>query len=157
VRRVALIGAIVGALDQLTKFLVPRLVEREQSIVMIPGFFNLVNWHNPGAAWGIFQDYNLLLAIVSSLAILALYFFRHTFQLQRKACAVALGLIIGGIIGNLIDRVRLHHVVDFLDFYIGRFHWPAFNVADSAICIGVLFYIIASWRLERAAARAQPV
>jgi signal peptidase II len=61
-------------------------------------------------------------------------------------------LITGGIIGNLIDRVRVQHVIDFLYFYIGRYHWPAFNVADSAICVGVSLYIIVTWRSERQAA-----
>jgi signal peptidase II len=83
---------------------------------------------------------------VSLLTILGLYLFRRSFQLQRRANRVALGLIAGGIAGNLIDRVRLGCVVDFLDFYVGRHHWPAFNIADSAICIGVALYIISSWR-----------
>jgi signal peptidase II len=85
-----------------------------------------------------------------------MYLFRHNFQLRRRGWRIALGLITGGIIGNLIDRVRVHHVTDFLFFYVGQYHWPAFNVADSAICVGVGFYIILSWRNDVAARKSQP-
>lgn len=154
-KRVVLFAALIAVTDQLSKWLVLLWVAEGDVVPVIPGFYNLVNWHNPGAAWGIFQDYNIILAIVSALTILALYLFRHTFQVHRPVCAVALGLISGGIIGNLIDRVRLGHVVDFWDFYIGNRHWPAFNVADSAICVGVAVYLIASWKTELAARPAK--
>jgi signal peptidase II len=160
-RRVVLIAAAVALLDQLTKLLVAGCIDGQQSLVVIGGFFNLVNWSNTGAAWGIFQNYNLVLAVVSVVTIIALYVFRHSLQFHRTASAIALGLIAGGIIGNFIDRVRLGHVVDFLDFYtnaepvaswlqryMGSNHWPAFNVADSAICVGVALYMIGSWRSD---------
>ena len=145
---VLLIAVTIVALDQFTKWLVVSLIMPEESRVVISGFFNLVNWRNTGAAWGILQDYNLVLAAISLLTVLAFYLFRHTFQLHRPGPRIALGLITGGIIGNLIDRARVGHVIDFLFFYIGRYHWPAFNVADSAICVGVGLYIILSWRGE---------
>ena len=147
-RRVALIAAVIAVVDQLTKWLVLRCVSEVRPIPVIDGFFQIVNWRNTGAAWGIFRDYNIVLAIISGLTVLALYIFRHTFGVHRTVPAVALGLIVGGIVGNVVDRVRLGSVVDFLDFYIGRNHWPAFNVADSAICIGVVLYIIVSWQRE---------
>jgi len=160
VRRVVVIAAAIAMADQLTKWLAVTLLGQEESRVVINGLFNLVNWRNPGAAWGIFQESNHLLAVISVLTVLALYVFRRSFQVHRPACGIALGLIAGGIVGNVIDRVRLGHVVDFLDFHIGARHWPAFNLADSAICIGVALYIIASWRAERqartAGASAQP-
>ena len=140
-RRVVLIAAIIVILDQLTKLLVVRFIGVAESHVIINGFFNLVNWGNTGAAWGILQDRNVVLAAVSVLTVMALYFFRHSFQLHRTGCAIALGLIAGGIVGNLIDRVRVGHVIDFLDFYIGPHHWPAFNVADSAIVIGAILLV----------------
>jgi len=152
---VALIAVTVAVLDQLTKWLVVRFVGTEESRVVISGFFNLVNWTNTGAAWGIFQNNNLVLAVISLLTILALYLFRRSLQLSRWGSRVALGLITGGIIGNLIDRVRVGFVIDFLFFYVGRYHWPAFNVADSAICIGVGLYIIRSWRSDVAARKSQ--
>lgn len=145
-KRVALIAAAIAVVDQLTKWLVLRFVSELQPVPVINGCFRIVNWRNTGAAWGIFHDYNLVLAAVSVLTVLALYIFRHTFGIHRPASAVALGLISGGIIGNVIDRVRLGSVVDFLDFYVGLHHWPAFNVADSAICVGVVLYIIVSWQ-----------
>ena len=152
-RRVALIAAVIALVDQLTKWLVLRGVDPAQPIPVVDGFFQIVNWRNTGAAWGIFRDYNLVLAIVSALTVLALYIFRHTFGVQRTGPALALGLIAGGIVGNVIDRIRLGSVVDFLDFYVARYnwHWPAFNVADSAICIGVVLYIIVSWQSADAA------
>jgi len=146
---VMLIAAAVTVLDQLTKWLVVRFIAPEESRVVIAGFFDLVNWGNTGAAWGILKNYNLMLTVVSTLALFALYCFRHSFQLRRRCLRIALGLIAGGILGNLIDRVRLGHVIDFLYFYIGQYHWPAFNVADSAICVGVGLYIILSWWADR--------
>jgi signal peptidase II len=154
---VALIAVAVAALDQLTKWLVVRSLSEDESRVVIGGFFSLVNWANAGSAWSILKDCNLVLVVVSLLALLAMYLFRHTFQLQRLGSRIALGLITGGIVGNLIDRVRVHHVTDFLYFYIGQYKWPAFNVADSAICVGVGLYIIFSWRNDAAARKRQSV
>lgn len=152
---VALIAVTIAALDQLSKWLVVRSIRPEETRMVISGCFSLVNWPNTGAAWGVFKDYNLLLTVVSVLAVLGLYLFRRTFQLHRLSSRIALGLIAGGIIGNLIDRVRVHHVIDFLSFYVGPYHWPAFNVADSAICIGVGLYIIMSWRNDGAAEKSR--
>ena len=139
---VVLIAATIAALDQLAKWWIVQSIRPEESRVVISGFFNLVNWRNTGAAWGLLRNYNFVLTGVSVLTVLALYLFRHSFQLHRWGPRVALGLITGGIIGNLIDRLRVGHVIDFLLFYIGQYHWPAFNVADSAICVGVGLYII---------------
>ena len=145
-RRIAVIAAVVALADQLTKLLVLRSIHPEQPVVVVDGFFRLVHWTNTGAAWGMFRDSNLVLAIVSVLTILALCLFRRSFQIHLTGSQIALGLIIGGITGNVIDRLRLGHVVDFLDFHIGEHHWPAFNVADSAICCGVALYILVTWR-----------
>jgi signal peptidase II len=148
---VALIAATIVALDQFSKWLVVRSIRPEETHVVISGFFSLVNWRNTGAAWGIFRDYNLVLTAISVVTVLALYLFRHSFQLNRSGPRLALGLIAGGIIGNLIDRIRVGSVIDFLSFYVGEYHWPAFNVADSAICVGVGLYILLSWRNASAA------
>jgi signal peptidase II len=146
---VVLIAVAIVIADQLTKLLVLRNVDSECPVVVIDGFFRLVNWTNTGAAWGTFRDSNTLLAVVSVLTVVALYLFRHSFQIHLAGSQIALGLIAGGITGNVIDRFRLGHVVDFLDFYIDGHHWPAFNVADSAICCGVALYIIVSFCAER--------
>lgn len=144
---VALIAIAIAGLDQLSKWLVVRSISPEETRVVVAGFFSLVNWRNTGAAWGIFQHYNLLLTVVSVLTVATLWLFRHSFPVNRPGPRLALGLIAGGIIGNLIDRVRLGSVIDFLYFSIGQYHWPAFNVADSSICIGVGLYILLSWRM----------
>jgi len=154
---VALIAVTIVALDQLTKWLVVHAISPEETRVVISGFFSLVQVHNTGAAWGIFKDYNLVLTVISLLAVLGIFLFRHTFQLHRPGLRVAFGLVAGGIIGNLIDRIRVHHVIDFLSFFYGPYHWPAFNVADSAICIGVGLYIILSWRSDGTAGKRQAV
>jgi signal peptidase II len=143
---VALIAVAIVALDQFSKWLVVRFISPEETRVVITGFFSLVNWRNTGAAWGIFQHYNLLLTAVSLVTVLVLWWFRHSFLLDRAGSRLALGLIAGGIIGNLVDRIRVGSVIDFLYFSIGQYHWPAFNVADSSICVGVGLYIILSWR-----------
>jgi signal peptidase II len=149
---VALIAVAIAALDQFSKWLVVRFINPEEPPrVVIAGFFSLVNWQNTGAAWGILKDYNLVLTVISVVTVATLYLFRHSFQLQRPGPRLALGLIAGGIIGNLIDRIRVHHVIDFLSFYIGPYHWPAFNIADSSICIGVGLYVILTWRADATA------
>lgn len=140
------ISAGLAAVDQATKFLIERTLAPLESRVVIPGCFNLVNWRNTGAAWGMFQDSNLVLTIVGVLCILGLIAFRRSLLLTHRASALALGLILGGIVGNTIDRLRVGAVIDFLDFYVGVRHWPAFNVADSGICVGVALYLIVSWR-----------
>ena len=152
---VALIAVAIAAFDQFSKWLVVRSISPTETYVVVSGFFSLVNWRNTGAAWGILQRYNLVLTAVSVLTLLVLWWFRHSFRLKRPAARLALGLIAGGIIGNLIDRVRLGSVIDFLYFYVGPYHWPAFNVADGSICIGVGLYVILTWRADATAERHQ--
>ncbi len=110
---VAFIAVAVAALDQLTKWLVVRSLSEDESRVVISGFFSLVNWGNTGSAWSLLKDCNLVLVVVSLLALLGMILFRHAFQLDRPGSRIALGMITGGIVGNLIDRVRVHHVTDF--------------------------------------------
>jgi signal peptidase II len=152
---VALIAVAIAALDQISKWLVVRSISLNDKRDVIAGFFTLVNWRNTGAAWGILQRYNLVLTAVSIVTVGVLWWFRHSFPLKRPAARLALGLIAGGIIGNLIDRIRLGSVIDFLYFYVGRYHWPAFNVADSSICLGVGLYVILTWRADATAERRQ--
>lgn len=155
-RRVVLIAAAIALADQLTKLLVLRRVDPESPVVVVDGFFRIVSWTNTGAAWGMFHNSNVLLGVISVLTVIALYMFRHSFQIHLPGSQIAFGLIVGGIIGNVVDRFRLGSVVDFLDFHIGEHHWPAFNVADSAICCGVTLYIIVSLCVERRGAAASP-
>lgn len=140
----AVIALVIIAADQVSKWAASDLLSAEpgRRIVVIENFFalNLVN--NPGAAFGILPRFNQLFVILSVLTVvLLLTFFRTLFSAGRLS-RVAAGLIIGGAVGNLIDRFRFKYVVDFFDFQFGSYHWPAFNIADSAICIGVGLLII---------------
>jgi signal peptidase II len=152
---VALIAVTIVGIDQLTKWLVVHAIDPEEPRVIISGFFSIVQVHNTGAAWGMFKDYNLVLTVISVLAVAGIFLFRRTFQLHRAGLRAAFGLVAGGILGNLIDRVRVHHVIDFLSFYCGPYHLPAFNVADSAICVGVGLYVVLSWRSNGTAEKPQ--
>ncbi len=152
--RIALIALFIIALDQLTKGLVLSLLGYTQEKVVIPGFFKLVHWQNTGAAWSLFRGNNQLLAVVALIALVVLYLSRHHFDSRTILGQVSFGLIFGGIVGNLIDRLWRGHVIDFLYFYLqqrggGEIGFPAFNVADSAICTGVGLVFLLTWRNER--------
>ena len=136
-----LIALLVLALDRLTKWSIAHRLSLHDSIQVIPGFFRIVHAENPGAAFGIFADspaqWKVVLLIVFSviaLLIVSALLWKNSHRLTTTG--VGLSLILGGALGNLWDRIVSHHVVDFLLFYIGRYQWPAFNVADSAIVVG---------------------
>jgi len=155
-RRIAVLALCVLVLDQITKWLVLRGIFPGDEIVVIPGFFNLTHRANTGAAWSLFTGNNAVLATVALAALFVLYFTRHHFNAHRLSGQFAFGLIFGGIIGNLTDRLLpgRHAVVDFLHFYMARrgtaevFDFPAFNVADSAICSGVALIFLINWKNE---------
>jgi len=154
-RRIASMAVLIYALDQLTKFLVLLWLGRGDERVIVDGFFKFVHWGNTGAAWSMFRGNNGVLALVAFGALMVLVWTRHHFDTQTLAGQISLGLIFGGIIGNLIDRVRVKHVIDFLYFYVYRRDgaeagFPAFNVADTAICIGVGLLFILSWQNDGA-------
>ena len=141
------------AFDQLTKLLVLRYLGFAEEREVIPGFFKFVHLGNTGAAWSMFTGNNNTLAVVAAVAVLLLFIFRHHFGIHTLGGRMSLGLLFGGIIGNLIDRLTpsRQHVVDFLYFYVVRRDgqiagFPAFNVADSAICIGVGLLFLLSWQ-----------
>jgi signal peptidase II len=159
-RRMALLAALVFALDQTSKLLVLRFLGPTQERVVVDGFFKFVHWGNTGAAWSLFRDRNGWLAVVSGLALVGLFFWRRHFQVQAILGQLSLGLIFGGIAGNLFDRLdpARQQVIDFLRFYLYRrtgdeIGFPAFNLADSAICVGVGLLILLSWQQESAAPR----
>ncbi len=159
--RIALIALAVVALDQFTKGLVLKLLGYAQEKIVVEGFFKFVHWQNTGAAWSLFRGNNYLLAIVALLALVVLFFSRHHFESRTVLGQVAFGLIFGGIVGNLIDRLWRGHVIDFLYFYLqqrggGDIGFPAFNVADSAICTGVGLIFLITWRNEREMHSAEP-
>ncbi len=144
-KKYSILGALtlfVIVFDQLTKYLVMQRFGLHESMPIIPGFFDLTYVRNTGAAFGFMATahpsfrvpFFLVVPVVALVAIA--YIFRRIPETDWKL-SIALSLVVGGAVGNLIDRVFLGYVVDFLDFYWGPQHFPAFNVADTAICIGV--------------------
>ena len=142
-----LVSAGVVLLDQLTKRLVTASMTLHSSIEVIPNLFHLTLVTNRGALFGLLHDLpdpyrSSLFTLVPLLAIGLILYFQLRTSLQDILAHSGLALILGGAIGNLVDRVRLGHVIDFLDVFIGDHHWPAFNAADSSICIGVSLLIL---------------
>ena len=154
--RIAALALCVLVCDQITKWLVLQRIFPNDEIAIIPGFFNLTHRANTGAAWSMFTGNNAVLASIALAALIVLYLTRHHFSAHRLLGQFAFGLIFGGILGNLTDRLLpgRHAVVDFLHFYMARrgtteiFDFPAFNVADSAICTGVALIFLLNWREE---------
>lgn len=140
-----LVALLVILLDQATKEWVRAVFSLHEKVPVIPGFFDLTYIRNTGAAWGMFSGQTWALSLLAIVMLVLLVVFRHRLMPPGLLNRVALGLLCGGIVGNLLDRLRLDYVTDFLDFYVGDWHWPAFNVADSAICIGVGLYVLGSF------------
>jgi len=144
--KLAVISGLVAILDQITKVIILKNISLHHSVTVIPRFFNITHIHNPGGAFGFMASQNssvrnLLFLFLSSLAVCVVFYFYKNTPRTHPLLATGIALIFGGAIGNLIDRIRFGKVVDFLDFYIGTYHWPAFNVADSAITVGIIIFI----------------
>jgi signal peptidase II len=143
-----ILASVVLVLDLATKrWVESALFNGEQ--IPLTGFFNLVLAYNAGAAFSFLSDADgwqrwFFTAIAAGASALIVYLLRK--HADDKFFCIALSLILGGALGNLWDRITLGHVVDFLDFYIGVYHWPAFNVADSAIFLGAMLLIVDSFR-----------
>lgn len=143
------LGIVIGivALDQATKIWIDTAMALHASFPVIDGFFNITYIRNPGAAFGflagappLFRSLFFLAVTIAAIGLILYYLYKN--PSRGPFLTISLALILAGALGNMIDRVRLGEVIDFLDFYIGTAHWPAFNVADSAICVGaaVLFW-----------------
>ena len=142
-----LLSGGVLVLDQATKVLVDKTMALHQSIEIIPNFADLTYLRNTGAAFGFLAGARsslriVFFALISSVAIGCIVYLIRGLRPQRKGLLVSLSLILGGALGNLIDRLRLGEVIDFIDLHWYDIHWPAFNVADSAISIGVVLLFI---------------
>ena len=141
-------------LDQLTKVVVERRVALHESIAVIGGFFNITHVKNTGAAFGLFAGHAnafrsvFFVAITIGAVILILVIFRRIRQ-DRILVPLSLAMITAGALGNLVDRIRWGHVIDFLDVYWRAYHWPAFNVADSAITVGILLLLVENLFFDR--------
>ena len=137
-------------LDQATKWLVLRFIGTDDMIPDIPGFFNLVQVHNTGAAFGMLKDNNLFFVILASVALAALAFLARRGAFTDNPTRIGAALLVSGVLGNLTDRLLHGFVVDFLDIILPWYgHWPSFNVADSAICIAAFLFLISGFKSEK--------
>ena len=143
---------LILVIDQLTKLYIDRTMKLYQSIPVIDGLFSLTYLRNRGAAFSFLSDaswrlpFFLIATVIAVIAILVAF---KKLRDDQRFAAVSLTLILAGAVGNLIDRVRLGEVIDFLDVYWRSHHWPAFNVADSAICVGVALLAFDMFKEER--------
>ncbi|MDT8441639.1 MAG: signal peptidase II [Desulfuromonadales bacterium] len=150
-RILTIVNLIILPLDQATKLYVDARFLLHESVSVIPGLFQLTYVRNKGAAFGILADSAVRIPFFITITVLALagilWYLRQLHDRQWLT-VFALSLVFAGALGNLIDRIRLGEVIDFLDVYWGRYHWPAFNVADSAITVGVTLLIVDMLREE---------
>ena len=152
----------VLALDQTTKYFVVQHIRfgtyiNPEPIPVIDGFFYLVHIGNTGVAWGMLQGFGPLLAVFAIIVTISIFLFRRMLQLHLRSMQIVFGIMMGGILGNFVDRIVVKHVVDFIDIHLPFYRWPAFNIADSAILIGVTSYIILSFRQDSKKSKQPPV
>jgi signal peptidase II len=141
-----LIAALVVVFDRLAKWVVDKNIALHESVAVVPGFFHLTHVENRGAAFGLFAESPsewkiavLVLFSLVALVVVSALLWKNSHAMTTTG--VGLALILGGALGNLWDRLLSGQVVDFLDFYVGSYHWPAFNLADSAIVVGALLLV----------------
>jgi signal peptidase II len=151
-----IVSLILLLADQITKVLIVHSFKLGEKLVVIPGCFDLTYITNKGAAWGILHGYGwLLLLIAIAVFCVALFMMRWLTEGWNDRYLM-LFIVLSGIVGNSIDRIWRGEVVDFLDFYLGSSHWPAFNVADSAICVGAgIFFLSVFFRPSRQVVKKQ--
>jgi len=150
-----MISLILIGIDQLTKWIIVRTMELGESITVIENFFYITSHRNTGAAWGILEGQMLFFYIVTIIVVIGVIYYMEKYARNDKLLAVALSFVLGGAIGNFIDRLFRQEVVDFADFYIFNYNFPIFNVADSALTIGVILVIIATIMDERKKGKAK--
>ncbi len=145
------LAAVIFVLDQASKeWISARLpfptYGPPDAITIIPGFFHLIHVGNTGAAWSMFSGQSVLLGVLAALTLAGIYYWRKALGLQVRFVQICFGLLCGGILGNLVDRFRHQHVIDFLDFHFGSYVYPTFNIADCGICVGVVLFLWHSLR-----------
>lgn len=155
------IAGAVLLLDQATKAWVLHALPGRPAITIVPGFFDVVLSRNTGGVFGLLSGppgalRRALFTAATAAALVALAVFLRRWARESRLALVALSLVAGGAVGNLVDRLRFGHVVDFLDLHAGGWHWPAFNIADSAITIGAALLILDGFRHDERRARAAP-
>ena len=139
-------AGLVICVDQITKILILNYLPLYDAVHIIPGFLDITHLQNPGVAFGLFSGNSsniqqIVLMSASLVAVCVVFYFFNQTKNEYRFMQLGFALIFGGAIGNFIDRIRMGRVVDFIDVYIGNLHWPAFNVADSAISVGVAIFI----------------
>jgi signal peptidase II len=135
----ALYATFVLIVDQVSKWwILENVLSPERPFIEVTSFFNLVMVWNTGVSFGLFSQHNQPLILIAVASIIVIILLIWLMKNDSKLVAIALGLVIGGAVGNIIDRFRYGAVADFLDVHIGGYHWPAFNIADSSIFIGVV-------------------
>ena len=139
-KKTLIVAIIVLILDQVSKIIVNNTLTKQ--IVLIPNFFNLTLYHNDGVAWSMLASHRVLIIVITIIAMVIIYRFMYCFK-QNTRNNIAFGLLLGGLSGNLLDRLITGSVTDFLDFIIFRYDFPVFNVGDIGIVIGVLLLIYA--------------
>jgi signal peptidase II len=151
----ALVAGSVVILDQVSKVYIDTAFQLHETLPIVPDLFSITYVRNPGAAFGLFAGQSsffrtTFFSIVSLLALSFLAVMVYQLPKDDRWQTTSLSLLLGGAMGNIIDRIRMGEVIDFLDFYVGTYHWPAFNVADSAITIGVsLLMLNLYWENKR--------
>lgn len=139
------ISLLVIFLDQYSKYWISNNYELHVSYDLMP-YLRLFLDHNTGAAFSMLAQYpelaKYLFSSFSALVVMGLLFWLFTLQSSSRWVAVSISLILGGAVGNLIDRVRFGYVIDFIDVYVNQWHWPVFNIADSAVCVGAVMLVI---------------
>jgi signal peptidase II len=151
-RTLSIIAVVILVLDQATKLYVDANFRLHESVPVIHNIFHLTYVRNKGAAFGILSDSAVRIPFfigISIVAMLGILWYIRRIRSDQKLALAALSLIFSGAFGNLIDRIRLGEVIDFLDVFWRHYHWPAFNIADSAITVGVTLLFIDMWLEER--------
>ncbi|TRM12329.1 lipoprotein signal peptidase [Lentibacillus cibarius] len=144
-----ILALLVIAIDQLTKWAVVKTMELGEQITVIGDFFYLTSHRNSGAAWGILQGQMAFFYIITVIVIIGVIYFMQTYAKDNQLLSIALSLILGGAIGNFIDRLFRNEVVDFFDFIIFGYDYPIFNIADASLVVGVILVIISTIIDER--------
>jgi signal peptidase II len=153
------VSIVVLLLDQATKIFIDRTMELHSTITVVENFFNITYIRNKGAAFGFLSETNFRLPffiLISIIAVVVIIGIFRKLRPEQKLTAASLSLIFAGALGNLIDRIRLGEVIDFIYVHWYEHYWPAFNVADSAICVGVFLLALDMLRDERNRKSAKP-
>ncbi|MEI3606707.1 signal peptidase II [Pseudogracilibacillus sp. SE30717A] len=150
-KRYYILALLVIIFDQWTKWLIDKKMEIYESIPIINNFFYITSHRNTGAAWGILKGQMIFFYIITVVVVIGIIYYMQTHAKENKLLAISLSLILGGAIGNFIDRLFRKEVVDFLDFIIINYDFPIFNVADSALSVGVILVLLVTFLDERKA------